>query len=57
VNPPRQQRLSLVQGSFGWLIDNDSQVADWVSSLERVGSLLLSLDPLTIRVRSVTPLR
>lgn len=38
--------FTLVQGSFNWLVDNYSRVADWVSSLERVGGLLLSLDQL-----------
>ncbi|CCD90124.1 putative ABC transporter-like [Bradyrhizobium sp. ORS 285] len=36
--------FTLVQGSFNWLVDNYSRVADWMSSLERVGGLLLSLD-------------
>jgi ABC-type uncharacterized transport system fused permease/ATPase subunit len=30
--------FTLVRGSFNWLIDNFNRVADWVSSLERVGS-------------------
>jgi ABC-type uncharacterized transport system fused permease/ATPase subunit len=38
--------FTLVQGSFNWLVDNWSRIADWVSSLERVGGLLLSLDRL-----------
>jgi vitamin B12/bleomycin/antimicrobial peptide transport system ATP-binding/permease protein len=38
--------FTLVQGSFNWLVDNYSRVADWISSLERVGRLLLSLDQL-----------
>ena len=38
--------FTLVQGSFNWLVDNYSRIADWVSSLERVGALLLSLDRL-----------
>lgn len=38
--------FTLVQGSFNWLVDNYSRLADWISSLERVGSLLLSLDQL-----------
>lgn len=38
--------FTLVQGSFNWLVDNFNRVADWVSSLERVGGLLLSLDRL-----------
>jgi putative ATP-binding cassette transporter len=36
--------FTLVQASFNWLVDNFARVADWVSSLERVGGLLLSLD-------------
>ena len=38
--------VTLVQSSFNWLVDNFNRVADWVSSLERVGGLLLSLDRL-----------
>lgn len=38
--------FTLVQGSFNWLVDNYSRFADWMSSLERVGGLLLSLDRL-----------
>lgn len=38
--------FTLVQGSFNWFVDNFSRIADWVSSLERVGGLLLSLDRL-----------
>jgi len=38
--------FTLVQASFNWLVDNYSRIADWVSSLERVGGLLLSLDRL-----------
>jgi ABC-type uncharacterized transport system fused permease/ATPase subunit len=61
--------FTLVQGSFNWLVDNYGRVADWVSSLERVGGLLLSLDRLnhdgrhakpedaSIQLGSVTPLR
>jgi vitamin B12/bleomycin/antimicrobial peptide transport system ATP-binding/permease protein len=41
--------FTLVQGSFNWLVDNFNRVADWVSSLERVGGLLLSLDRLNHR--------
>jgi ABC-type uncharacterized transport system fused permease/ATPase subunit len=60
--------FTLVQGSFNWLVDNYSRLADWVSSLERVGRLLLSLDKLnhgfsptarektSVPVASVTPL-
>ncbi|WP_050631644.1 SbmA/BacA-like family transporter [Bradyrhizobium viridifuturi] len=38
--------FTLVQGSFNWLVDNYGRVADWDSSLERVGGLLLALDQL-----------
>lgn len=38
--------FTLVQGSFNWLVDNYGRIADWISSLERVGRLLLSLDQL-----------
>jgi ABC-type uncharacterized transport system fused permease/ATPase subunit len=38
--------FTLVQGAFNWLVDNFSRVADWVSSLDRVGGLLLALDRL-----------
>jgi vitamin B12/bleomycin/antimicrobial peptide transport system ATP-binding/permease protein len=36
----------LVQGAFNWLVDNFGSVAGWVSSLDRVGGLLLALDRL-----------
>lgn len=38
--------FTLVQSSFNWLVDNYSRIADWLSSIERVGGLLLSLDEL-----------
>ncbi|GLH86282.1 ABC transporter [Bradyrhizobium sp. SSBR45R] len=38
--------FTLVQGSFNWMVDNFSRLAEWMSSLERVGGLLLSLDRL-----------
>ena len=41
--------FTLVQGSFNWLVDNYGRVADWISSLERVGGLLLLLDQLNHR--------
>ena len=47
--------FTLVQGSFNWLVDNYSRVADWVSSLERVGRLLLSLDQLDHGTASARP--
>lgn len=60
--------FTLVQASFNWLVDNFSRVADWVSSLGRVGGLLLALDRLNhggppaaeaegkVPVPSITPL-
>jgi ABC-type uncharacterized transport system fused permease/ATPase subunit len=36
--------FTLVQGSFNWLVDNYPRIADWMSSVERVGGLLLLLD-------------
>ncbi|MDE2376939.1 SbmA/BacA-like family transporter [Bradyrhizobium sp.] len=38
--------FTLVQGSFNWLVDNFGPVSGWVSSGDRVGGLLLSLDRL-----------
>ncbi len=53
--------FTIVQGSFGWLVDNYNRVADWASSIDRVGSLLLALDELdaghaaTITIDSAAP--
>ena len=47
--------FTLVQGSFNWLVDNYGRGADWVSSLERVGGLLISLDQLNRPVRADDP--
>jgi len=44
--------FTLVQGSFNWLVDNYGRVADWMSSLERVGGLLLLLDQIDHGVSS-----
>lgn len=38
--------FTLVQSSFNYLVDNYGRVADWISSVERVGRLLLALDRL-----------
>lgn len=46
--------FTLVQASFNWVVDNYGRIADWVSSLERVGGLLLSLDRLN---RQASPLQ
>ncbi|MCL2714767.1 MAG: ABC transporter [Alphaproteobacteria bacterium] len=35
-----------VQGAFNWLVDNYQRLADWRSSVHRVGSLLFALDQL-----------
>lgn len=47
--------FTLVQGSFNWLVDNYGRGADWISSLERVGGLLISLDELNRAVRGDDP--
>jgi putative ATP-binding cassette transporter len=36
----------MVQGALNWLVDNYQRLADWVSSVNRVSSLLLALDKL-----------
>ena len=36
----------LVQSAFNWLVDNYQRLADWVSSVNRVATLLLALDEL-----------
>jgi ABC-type uncharacterized transport system fused permease/ATPase subunit len=48
---PRDGAHRPAQGSFNRLVDNYSRLADWVSSLERVGGLLLSLDRLNGKTR------
>jgi len=35
-----------VQSAFNWLVDNYQRLADWRSSVHRVGSLLIALDEL-----------
>jgi vitamin B12/bleomycin/antimicrobial peptide transport system ATP-binding/permease protein len=47
--------FTLVQGSFNWLVDNYGRGADWISSVERVGGLLISLDELNHTVQSDQP--
>jgi putative ATP-binding cassette transporter len=39
----------LVQGAFNWLVDNYQRLADWISSVDRVATLLLALDELCAR--------
>ncbi|MEW6634602.1 MAG: ABC transporter ATP-binding protein/permease [Pseudomonadota bacterium] len=38
--------FALVQGAFGWLVDNYPRLADWNASARRVASLMMSLDGL-----------
>jgi ABC-type uncharacterized transport system fused permease/ATPase subunit len=42
----------VVQGAFNWLVDNYQRLADWRSSVHRVGTLLLALDELEIKERA-----
>jgi ABC-type uncharacterized transport system fused permease/ATPase subunit len=35
-----------VQGAFNWLVDNYQRLADWRSSVHRVGTLLVAIDAL-----------
>ena len=46
--------FTLVQSSFNWLVDNYGRVADWVSSVDRVGALLVALDQLNHSGQSVS---
>jgi vitamin B12/bleomycin/antimicrobial peptide transport system ATP-binding/permease protein len=36
----------IVQGAFGWIVDNYPHFADWTASVRRVASLMVSLDAL-----------
>lgn len=38
--------FAIVQGAFGWLVDNYPRLADWNASAHRVASLMMSLDGL-----------
>lgn len=38
--------FTIVQGAFGWLVDNYPRLADWSASARRVASLMVSLDTL-----------
>jgi putative ATP-binding cassette transporter len=40
--------FTIVQGSFGWLVDNYPRVSEWSASARRVASLMLSLDALEL---------
>ncbi len=36
----------IVQGAFGWLVDNHPRLADWNAGARRTASLMMSLDGL-----------
>ncbi|MBZ9871801.1 ABC transporter ATP-binding protein/permease [Mesorhizobium sp. BR1-1-9] len=38
--------FAIVQGAFGWLVDNYARLADWNASARRIASLMMSLDGL-----------
>jgi vitamin B12/bleomycin/antimicrobial peptide transport system ATP-binding/permease protein len=38
--------FTIVQGAFGWLVDNYPRLADWSASARRTASLMVSLDTL-----------
>ncbi|MCA0029280.1 ABC transporter ATP-binding protein/permease [Mesorhizobium sp. B263B2A] len=38
--------FAIVQGAFGWLVDNYPRLADWNASARRIASLMMSLDGL-----------
>src|SRR5213080_1524688 len=44
--------FALVQGAFGWLVDNYPRLADWNASARRIASLMMSLDGLERAERS-----
>jgi putative ATP-binding cassette transporter len=43
-----------VQGAFNWLVDNYPRLAEWLSSANRVGTLLAAFDRLTSRDESTS---
>ncbi|HEV2502801.1 MAG TPA: ABC transporter ATP-binding protein/permease [Mesorhizobium sp.] len=46
--------FAIVQGAFGWLVDNYPRLADWNASAHRVASLMMSLDGLERAEQSET---
>lgn len=46
--------FTIVQGAFGWLVDNYPRLADWNACARRVASLMVSLDGLEQAERSET---
>jgi putative ATP-binding cassette transporter len=43
----------VVQGALNWFVDNYQRLADWLSSVNRVSSLLLALDKIEMESTSV----
>ena len=46
--------FTIVQGAFGWLVDNYPRLADWNACARRVASLMMSLDGLEEAEKSDT---
>lgn len=46
--------FTIVQGAFGWLVDNYPRLADWNACARRVASLMVSLDGLSQAEQSET---
>ncbi|RCW82351.1 ABC transporter ATP-binding protein/permease [Phyllobacterium bourgognense] len=44
--------FAIVQGAFGWLVDNYPRLADWNACARRIASLMMSLDGLERAERS-----
>lgn len=44
--------FAIVQGAFGWLVDNYPRLADWNASAHRIASLMMSIDVLERAERS-----
>lgn len=44
--------FAIVQGAFGWLVDNYPRLADWNASAHRIASLMVSIDALERAERS-----
>src|SRR5579871_1678217 len=44
--------FTIVQGAFGWLVDNYPRLADWNACARRIASLMMSLDGLERAERS-----
>ena len=44
--------FAILQGAFNWITDNYGRLAEWISSANRVASLLLALDQIDPTERS-----